>query len=534
MPRPRKYVIRHGQQVDGVSWSDDGGYYIISSRRRQYFGKSEAALWQAQAAHKRQTTPTPKWVSQDPNLLSQAVADRMGELADLGLDRQELHKNPELLANIQAQAGSALHPEYVRSGSPTELTREILTDLFGPEEAARHEALASSTRPDGESLTLSQVGETYRLWYLGDRGYDVSELQARALQARAGLVTRLEGDLKRQQTPRCRVLRGAAKRDGPSRKRANRIQAMSRKLARMSFVDLLEPTAKRAYREHQKYFGEFLLFMKSRHGGTDIAACQLEGADLRAYAASVVALVAQRRLTQKARNTRFQAVTTAFRRVKKRHPDAAWPQGFFGEDGTLAILEQKDTVAEAQKTLILAHEFHALVDVADTQWKSILYLSLNAALENTSVAEMEWRHLDLDRALMLMPRPKTGRPRQTPLAQATVKVLRAWQAESGKSEGRVFSTWQGTSWVSGTDSVGKHFELLRDKAKKATGHPIPATFKALRKTAASTAMAATHDERAVDFLLGHSPAKSWRHYVGFAPEFLHQAVIAIEREFFLR
>ena len=83
-------------------------------------------------------------------------------------------------------------------------------------------------------------------------------------------------------------------------------------------------------------------------------------------------LVAQRKLTQKARNTRFQAVTTAFRRVKKRHPDAAWPQGFFGEDGTLAILEQKDTVAEAQKTLILAHKFHALVDVADTQWKSIL------------------------------------------------------------------------------------------------------------------------------------------------------------------
>ncbi len=290
MPRPRKYVIRHGRQIDGVSWSDDGGYYIISKRKRQHFGKSETALHQAQTAHQLQTASTPKWVSQDSSLLSQAFARQVGELADLGLDVDGILRNQDVMTNLQAREGSALHPTYIKSRSPTELAREMLTDLVGPEEAARREAQASSTHPDGESLTLSQVGETYRLWYLEDRGYDVSALRAGVLQARVELVTRMVKELERQQTPRCQVLRGAAKRNGPSRKRASHLRAMSRKLARMSFVDLLEPTARRTHRKHQRCFGELMLFMKCRHEGLDIAACQLDGADLRAYAASVVAL----------------------------------------------------------------------------------------------------------------------------------------------------------------------------------------------------------------------------------------------------
>ena len=38
-------------------------------------------------------------------------------------------------------------------------------------------------------------------------------------------------------------------------------------------------------------------------------------------------------------------------------------------------------------------------------------------------------------------------------------------------------------------------------------------------------------ELAVDMLLGHAPNKSWRHYVGLAPDSLHEAVKAIGRQF---
>lgn len=93
-------------------------------------------------------------------------------------------------------------------------------------------------------------------------------------------------------------------------------------------------------------------------------------------------------------------------------------------------------------------------------------------------------------------------------------------------------TWQGGEWLNGTDSLGKHFNLLKAAVKKKIEAVIPATFKALRKTASSVVMEATKDERAVDMLLGHAPAKTWRFYVGFAPDYLHEGVKAIADQYF--
>jgi integrase len=172
------------------------------------------------------------------------------------------------------------------------------------------------------------------------------------------------------------------------------------------------------------------------------------------------------------------------------------------------------------------------VAVADVQWKAILLLSMNAALANTDVAEIQWKHIGLTKKLMIFPRPKTGRIRKTPLAPEIVKALRAWKkkAKATRPENSVFLTWQGTKWVTATDSITKHWNLLR---KKVDGE-IAATFKALRKTASSTAMASgiSQAELATDMLLGHCPNKTWRYYVGFAPEFLTDAVEAIRAKFF--
>jgi integrase len=204
----------------------------------------------------------------------------------------------------------------------------------------------------------------------------------------------------------------------------------------------------------------------------------------------------------------------------------------FGADGTLAILECRNTQPAGRKTLLTPSEFKALVEVADTQWRAILHLALNAALSNADIAAIRWEHLDLDNRLMVFPRVKNGRMRQTPLADATVAALQKWKKQTKNRTSNVFLTWQGTKWVDGTDSIAKHFDLLKDAVKKRTGASIPATFKSLRKTASSCAMQRLGNEIAVDMLLGHAPNKSWRHYVGFAPDFLREATDAIASEFF--
>lgn len=521
MPKPRKYVRHKGKTVDGVSWSNDGGYYIIRDGKRQYFGKGDLDLWRAKAAYNKLTIAEPMWVLPEGSQTRE-------ELLSMGMPEDLIDAHPEL---IEAQRYSRLNPEYGKGRTSSEVNREILTEMFGPREAAVWESQRNSTNPDGRILTITQVGVEYRKWYLAERGCDIEALQAQAEEQRQALAEEITRLRKIQKQPR-QAIGPSIKRDGPSRKRQSRITALNRRMKRLSFVDLLDPPRRNVYREHVRNFEEFTAFIKARHQDQDISVAQISGEDLRAYFSAVTGVVAKRKLGDKWRNARFQSVTTAFRRVKKLFPEAAWPQGFFGEDGTLAILEQKNTATEGQKTLITPGEFNLLLAAADTQWRAVLDLALNCALENRSIAEIEWRHIDFDKRLMIFPRPKTKRIRQTPLLDPTLAALRQWQEESGREEGKVFLTWHGGQWLNGTDSVGKHFDLLKAKVLEQGGPSIPATFKSLRKTAASTVSRVVKDERAVDFLLGHAPNKSWRHYVAFAPDFLWDAVRAIELTYF--
>jgi integrase len=290
------------------------------------------------------------------------------------------------------------------------------------------------------------------------------------------------------------------------------------------------------FQEHERYFEKFTEFI-----GPDLLISQLDGnhfARYREHIRGVAREKAKVRLKTRAikqpdiwANHRLEAVTTAFRRVRKLRPMAAWAKGLFGDDGYLSILEQTGGAPEARKVILTREQVAALLSVADPMWRAILYLSANCALDNESVSDIEWKHLVGD--LMIFPRPKTQRPRQTPLARATVAALEEWRKLCPTPTGRIFSTLQGTELVGGTDNVGKGFERLV-AALKARGYTVAATFKSLRKTAASITFNAVSSDRelAVKMMLGHASVAAWKHYVMAAPDFLHTAVAAIERGLF--
>lgn len=534
MPRPRSYVIRNGKTIDGVSYHVEGGYYIISGGKRQYFGKTDAALQQAKATYDQQSGGVPKTL---PALTPTEAQKIIDVIESAGVDTTRPQDAPEWANELadSALAPHKLNPEWAAKNP--QATRDHIATKFlrvDPAKWERHKNRPPTVNPDGKEITVRQVGQIYLRWYVSDKGgCNIDELEQQAEAEKTKLAATLADLENRQEQPRGKTVSKAIKRDGQSKKRAAKITALRRKLANHSWVEMLPRKYNRGYREVERYFNEFADFIEARHN-IDLPIAYLTGDDLRAYYDHVrVTATTNKDLSNpdKWRNLRYQSVSTAFRRVKKIYPDAALPQGFFGVDGTLAILECRKTVTEAEKITLTPAEFAALVKVADTQWQAILFLSMNAALENESVSQIQWEHIDFTRKLMIFPRPKNGRIRQTPLAPQTLAALKAWKQETTSTLPNIFVTPQGGEWLNGTDSLGKHFNLLKDKVKQTTQATIPATFKAIRKTASSTVMAATKNELAVDMLLGHAPAKSWRHYVGFAPDFLQKGVKAIERKY---
>jgi len=228
---------------------------------------------------------------------------------------------------------------------------------------------------------------------------------------------------------------------------------------------------------------------------------------------------------------RLQAVKLAFT-CAHREVDANWPPDMFGSDGFIHVLETVGA-QETEKKIISPREFSAAFDVADTQWRAILLLTLNCGLRNRDVSDIEWQHIRWDEAILNFPRGKTGRKRRIPLAPQTIAALRLWRAETTSSLPNIFCTNDGSKWVTSTNSVTKHWEILK-RQSKIRGVVIAVPFESMRDTAATVTMATvkTDPKLAVMMMLGQAPDSAWRFYVLNPPEFLATAADAIADRYF--
>jgi integrase len=173
-----------------------------------------------------------------------------------------------------------------------------------------------------------------------------------------------------------------------------------------------------------------------------------------------------------------------------------------------------------------ADEIRDLLDKAGRQMKAMILLAVNAGLGPTDLASLTFNVIDLDRAILDFPRPKTGIDRRCPLWSETVAALRDAIAHrpTPKDEAhanRVFVTKYGGLWahcaveekredpaakptyrLNFDNAVSKEFNKLTAELKiKRPGR----SFYGLRHTT-ETIGSEARDQKALDILMGHADA----------------------------
>jgi integrase len=160
-----------------------------------------------------------------------------------------------------------------------------------------------------------------------------------------------------------------------------------------------------------------------------------------------------------------------------------------------------------------------LLNLANDQMQAMIWLGLNCGFGCTDCAELQWSHLDLNKARVHFPRGKTGVDRNLPLWPETIQALKSLH----RNGIHVFSTCQGNQWVrviqhdnhgvqknTIDNALSKEFSKLLKKTgiekQKGLG------FYSLRRTAATWA-AQSGDPFAVQRLLGHADLKMASTYV---------------------
>src|SRR5262249_49243565 len=97
-------------------------------------------------------------------------------------------------------------------------------------------------------------------------------------------------------------------------------------------------------------------------------------------------------------------------------------------------------------------QIRRLLGAADTQVRAMILLGVNAGFGNGDCATLPLSALDLDRAMIDFPRPKTGIARRCPLWPETVEALRAVLAARPAPKEKadadiVFINSRGANWI---------------------------------------------------------------------------------------
>jgi integrase len=151
----------------------------------------------------------------------------------------------------------------------------------------------------------------------------------------------------------------------------------------------------------------------------------------------------------------------------------------------------------------------------NTQLRAMVMLGLNAAFGNHDCATLPLSAIDLDKAMIDYPRPKSGIARRCPLWKETVEALRAAIEEpprpnTDEAMGLVFITSRGRPWLSGGIANPISHAIRRVmKALKIHRPGIgPYTLRHVFRTVADGA----RDHPAIDLIMGHSDPSMAAHY----------------------
>jgi integrase len=156
---------------------------------------------------------------------------------------------------------------------------------------------------------------------------------------------------------------------------------------------------------------------------------------------------------------------------------------------------------------------------ADRFRELLRFLRLTGARPGEA-AKLEWSHIDLDVAVIVLTVHKTSRtqrtpkPRIIPLTQEVVDLLTAIRARQEPGP-RVFSTQRGTAWNR------SNLSLRMQRARAKAGIPDDAKLYGLRHAFGTRAILNGVDIKTLAELLGHTSTRMSEHYVHIAGKVPH-------------
>jgi len=180
----------------------------------------------------------------------------------------------------------------------------------------------------------------------------------------------------------------------------------------------------------------------------------------------------------------------------------------------------KAKIVPQERPIFDAEQIARILSVANAKTQAMIWLGLNCGFGCTDCATLEWKNLDLDDSRVVLPRHKTGVPRNLPLWPEIVQALR----QVPRSGPLVFYTREGHPWIrtylrtrsdgtsryTAVNAISSMFARLLNKTKMHT--PLGTGFYTLRRTAATLA-ARSGGPFAVQRLLGHANLEMAIRYV---------------------
>lgn len=160
------------------------------------------------------------------------------------------------------------------------------------------------------------------------------------------------------------------------------------------------------------------------------------------------------------------------------------------------------------KRLFSAVEIRCMLGAAGPQLRAMILLGINCGFGNNDCAMLSIEDLDLDRAFIEFPRPKTGIRRRCPLWPKTVEALTSVlqqrpRAKQNKDAQRVFITKYGFGWQ---PKSTRDNPIAKEMAKLLAGLGLQQCgrgFYALRHTF-QTIGEKSRDKDAVRAIMGHT------------------------------
>jgi len=160
------------------------------------------------------------------------------------------------------------------------------------------------------------------------------------------------------------------------------------------------------------------------------------------------------------------------------------------------------------KNIFTAEEIHKLLEQANTTMQAAILLGINCGMGSADLGQMPLRALDLDAGWIDFPRPKTAVERRCPLWPETVRAIRSYlktrpNAKDPEHAGLVFVTRSGGCYHKQMeDSPFKKQMGQLMKRSQITGRSGRGMYTL--RHCFSTVGAATLDQIAVDFIMGHA------------------------------